>query len=110
MIAMKQRGITDAGRGSVLVASAASLVLVVIATDARAQAQRGSFVYASAEQCASDRKISQEFCANAAANAAAEFDEKAPRFPAREACERVFGAGRCSLGFGGPGAGPGTRA
>ena len=81
------------------------LVCALLATMscARAQSHRGSFNYASAQQCAADRKISSEFCANAAANAQAEFDEKAPRFPSRDSCERVHGAGRCNLGFGGGG-------
>ena len=65
---------------------------------AAAQFNRGSFQYASAQQCESDHKISAEFCANAEANARAEFDEKAPRFASREACEQAFGHGKCSLG------------
>ena len=75
--------------------------LLVSTTCASAQTYRGSYNYASAQQCAAARKIPAEFCANAAANAQAEFDEKAPRFPSREACERVHGARRCNLGFGG---------
>ena len=84
-------------------AFALSGALLATMSCARAQSHRGSFNYASAQQCAADRKISSEFCANAQANAQAEFDEKAPRFPSRDSCERVHGAGRCNLGFGGGG-------
>jgi hypothetical protein len=68
---------------------------------AHAQNFRGSLQYASAQKCTSDKKLTADQCANAEANARAEFDEKAPRFPSRETCERMFGAGKCSVGFGG---------
>jgi hypothetical protein len=44
-------------------------------------------------------KFTSEQCANAAANSKAEFEEKAPRFPNREACEKLFPEPGCSLGF-----------
>jgi uncharacterized protein YgiB involved in biofilm formation len=44
-------------------------------------------------------KFTSEQCANAAANSKAEFEEKAPRFPSREACEKFFPEAGCSLGF-----------
>jgi uncharacterized protein YgiB involved in biofilm formation len=43
--------------------------------------------------------LSAELCTNAAANAQAEFEEKAPRFPSREACQRAFASAGCSVGF-----------
>ncbi len=57
--------------------------------------------YATEQSCAADNKLGAERCANAAANAQAEFIEKAPRFQTRDACERVFGRGGCSIGFSG---------
>ena len=83
-----------------LVAAVFALATAPFALAGPAQPSRGSFQYASAQQCDSDRKIPAEFCANAEANARAEFDEKAPRFASREACEQSFGRGKCSLGFG----------
>ena len=68
---------------------------------AHAEARRGAYTYSSAQQCIADSKMASEICVNAEANARAEFDEKAPRFPSRDACERMFGRGKCSLGFGG---------
>ena len=53
------------------------------------------------QSCAASGKVSAERCANAAANAKAEFEEKAPRFPTREACQRIFSQAGCSLGFSG---------
>lgn len=55
-------------------------------------------VFGSERHCLSSGRLSPEVCANASANASAEFEEKAPRFPDRQACEHVFHAG-CSLGF-----------
>lgn len=54
--------------------------------------------FGSERHCVSSGRLSAEICANAAANAAAEFEEKAPRFPSRDACERVYRRG-CALGF-----------
>ncbi len=59
----------------------------------------GVFNYADEHACVSAGKLDAVLCATAAANAAAEFDEKAPRFNSRAACEGAFGAGRCSVGF-----------
>ena len=57
----------------------------------------GVSTFSSLSQCVSSGKFPAEICAFADANSAAEFEEKAPRFPSRAACERVFGS--CSLGF-----------
>ncbi|MCX7899316.1 MAG: DUF1190 domain-containing protein [Methylocystis sp.] len=67
-------------------------------SQARAEMIRGAHQFATESHCASTRKLPASVCAIAAANAAAEFEEKAPRFPSRDACERVFRGG-CSLGF-----------
>lgn len=64
---------------------------------AQAETLRGAAMFPSERHCAASGKLSAEMCANAAANAAAEFDEKAPRLPTRAACERLYGP--CSLGF-----------
>jgi hypothetical protein len=61
----------------------------------------GQFSFGDERSCSTSGKLSGELCANAAANARSEFEEKAPRFPMREACERAFGGGGCSLGFSG---------
>ena len=90
--------ISPISRAAAAVLTLAGLLFVLPV--AAAQFNRGSFQYASAQQCESDHKISAEFCANAEANARAEFDEKAPRFASREACEQAFGHGKCSIGFG----------
>lgn len=74
---------------------------LALAVPAAAQAPRAQYVYGAERACVSAGKFTQEQCANAAANAQAEFDEKAPRFPTREACEHAFGANKCSLGFSG---------
>lgn len=54
--------------------------------------------FGSQRHCESSSRLTPAICANAAANAAAEFEEKAPRFPTRDACERVFRGG-CAVGF-----------
>ena len=66
---------------------------------ARGEIARGSMTFASERQCASSGKIPSDICAYAEANSAAEFDEKAPRFPSRALCERAYGGGACSIGF-----------
>lgn len=68
---------------------------------AAAESSRGAYVYSDEKSCLSGGRISAPICANAAANARAEFDEKAPRYPTREACDRVFPRDRCSVGFSG---------
>lgn len=74
-------------------------VIAILASSnpGRTDMTRGVSTFASQSQCASSGRLSPETCAIADANAAAEFDEKAPRFPSRAACERVYGA--CALGF-----------
>ena len=54
-------------------------------------------------------KLSAEQCSNAATNVQAVFEPKAPRFPTRAACERVFPFADCSLGFEGAGGWVGKR-
>ena len=74
---------------------------VFVATHASAEVKHGQFSFGAERSCVASGQLSGELCANAAANAQAEFDEKAPRFPTREACERAFGSSRCSVGFSG---------
>lgn len=57
----------------------------------------GGFTYYSSEACATAGKFSRSVCAHAQANAEAEFEEKAPHFPTRAACERAYGRGQCAL-------------
>lgn len=66
---------------------------------AAAETRRGQYSYGAERSCASAGKLSAEYCANAAANAQAEFEEKAPRFPTRAACESAFASTGCSVGF-----------
>ncbi|MFY9656325.1 MAG: DUF1190 domain-containing protein [Methylocystis sp.] len=79
----------------------ATPILCAIWTEAFAQTPRGSSggVYLNAAACVSRGGRSQELCANAEKNAAAEFDEKAPRFATRAACEAAM-RGPCAIGFG----------
>ena len=73
---------------------------VVLSTTAgTAENYSGKFIYASEHACQMTGKLSAEQCSNAATNAQAEFEAKAPRFPTRAACERVFLVAGCSLGF-----------
>jgi len=72
--------------------------VLLAAAGAQADVRRGQYVFSNERSCTLGGKLSNEQCANAAANAQAEFDEKAPRFPSREACEKSFSGG-CSLGF-----------
>ncbi len=64
-----------------------------------AQVKSGQYSYGSEQSCILGGKLKAEQCANAVANAQAEFEEKAPRFPSREACERAFTSKGCSVGF-----------
>lgn len=76
---------------------------------ARADPARGAFTYANARACASAGRLSAEICDNAEKNAAAEFEEKAPRFPTRQACETAR-HGPCAVGFSGAGGWTGHKA
>ncbi len=74
---------------------------MICAVSAAAEIKQGLFSFGVERSCAASGKFSEELCANAAANAQAEFDEKAPHFSTREECERVFGNAGCSVGFSG---------
>ena len=77
----------------------AALALAAAPPWARAAEVRGGeYAYGSARSCAAAGKIPADLCANAEANAAAEFSEKAQRYPNRAACEQIFAQG-CELGF-----------
>jgi uncharacterized protein YgiB involved in biofilm formation len=67
------------------------------ATPGSAEVQRGSYQYYSADRCASAGKVPKEICKNAATNASAEFEEKAPHFSTRTACESAYGPGACAI-------------
>lgn len=71
------------------------------ASTAMGEIAHGQFSFGDERSCSASGKLSAELCANAAANARTEFEEKAPRFPTRDACERAFDRGGCSLGFSG---------
>ncbi len=75
-------------------------------TEGFAQTPRGpgSAVYLNAAACVSMGRRTQELCAYAEKNAAAEFQEKAPRFATRAACEAAL-HGPCAIGFGQRGSG-----
>lgn len=81
----------------------ASLCFLALAAPGEgfAEAKRGQYAYGAEHSCVAAAKISAEQCANAAANAQASFEERAPRFPSRDACEKVFPQGGCSVGFSG---------
>lgn len=79
------------------IAFATVLFASVAAVPARAEMTHGAFSYSSAQNCVAAGKIPAEICAFADQNSAAEFEEKAPRFPTRAVCEKSFGG--CQLGF-----------
>ncbi len=68
-------------------------------TTLNAQTRPGQYSYGSEQNCVASGKFNAQQCVNAAANSQAEFEEKAPRFPSRDACEKVFAAAGCSVGF-----------
>ena len=80
--------------------------LCAIWIEAFAQTPRGpgGAVYLNAAACVWRSGRSHELCVNAEKNAAAEFEEKAPRFAARAACEAAL-HGPCAIGFGRRGSG-----
>jgi uncharacterized protein YgiB involved in biofilm formation len=61
----------------------------------KALAQSGGVEYGSRTACERAARLSTDQCANAFANAQAEWDEGTPRFPTRAACEARFG--RCQI-------------
>ena len=75
--------------------------VIFFATTATGEIKLGQLSFAAERSCVASGKLNTQLCANAAANAQAEFDEKAPRFPTREACEQAFGSAGCSVGFSG---------
>jgi uncharacterized protein YgiB involved in biofilm formation len=85
------------------------LVVLAAATPADAETPRGSYFYVGLAQCIADQKLDENLCANAAANAEAEFDEKAPRFSTRQECDARFGPGKCELGLRGANGWSGKR-
>ncbi|ARN80616.1 hypothetical protein B1812_05505 [Methylocystis bryophila] len=78
--------------------------------ESSAQALRGpsGSVYLNAAACVAKGGRSPQLCGNAEKNAAAEFEEKAPRFETRAACERALRQ-PCALGYNGRGAWEGHR-
>ncbi len=68
-------------------------------SEARAQTHGGpsGSVYLNAAACVSKGR-SPQLCSNAEKNAAAEFEEKAPRFASRAACEKALQR-PCAIGF-----------
>ena len=64
------------------------------------QAKPRSTVYITSRACETDGLLSAEQCRNAFANAEAEFNDRAPIFADKEACERQFT--RCAISFAEP--------
>jgi hypothetical protein len=64
------------------------------------QAKPRSAVYVTSRACETDGLLSAEQCRNAFANAEAEFNDRAPIFADKEACERQFP--RCAISFAEP--------
>jgi len=75
--------------------------VMICAVSAAGEVKQGLYSFGVERSCVASGKFNGEQCANAAANAQAEFDEKAPHFSTREECERVFGSAGCSVGFSG---------
>jgi len=64
-------------------------------------AAASSAVYADEGDCVAKGALEAAECRNAALNTRAEYEEKAPRFDASEACLRFFGAQHCAMRVGG---------
>jgi uncharacterized protein YgiB involved in biofilm formation len=86
-------------RSSLAWGLAIPLLGFLLTPPSQAQSMKGAFTYSSAHNCVSSGKLSPEICGNAEANAAAEFEEKAPRFATRGACEQAHASASCSIGF-----------
>jgi hypothetical protein len=78
-----------------------ALFLSLAAGETGAEVFGGSLSYTSERACLLAGRLGAEQCATAAVNALAEFEEKAPRFPTRESCQKLFPAAGCALGFSG---------
>lgn len=76
-----------------------AVVLISAGAPAAADPQHGVFTYRSAQACIADGKAPRDVCSYAAMNAAAEFEEKAPHFPSRAACEQVYRRNACAISF-----------
>lgn len=86
-------------RASLSLAASTQLLVMLLVGPVEAESSKGTFNYSSVRACVSAGKFTAEICALAEANAAAEFEEKAPRFPTRVICEQAFGPSSCSIGF-----------
>jgi hypothetical protein len=86
-------------RGALGLIVAAAFASVAGLPSVAAETQRGTYTYFSVDGCMSAGKIPKEACANAARNASAEFEEKAPHFPTRAACEAAYRPGGCAVSF-----------
>ena len=81
-------------RFSLLVAGLAS-ILTTSPAPARPAAKIRHASYASVDECIITRQLEEAKCRTGFANARAEFEEKAPRFASRQACESSFA--QCSV-------------
>jgi hypothetical protein len=72
--------------------------LALLAPSVQAKPRTG--VYSTRGACETDGLLSAEHCRNAFANAEAEFNDRAPIFADKEACERQFH--RCAISFAEP--------
>jgi hypothetical protein len=67
-------------------------------------ARSSSAVFTDERDCVAKNALDETQCHNAALNSHAEYEEKAPRFEANDACKQFFGAHNCSMRIGdGPG-------
>lgn len=73
--------------------------LISAGAPATADPQHGVYTYGSAQACIADGKAPKEVCSYAAMNAAAEFEEKAPHFSSRAACEQAYRRNGCAISF-----------
>ncbi|MFI5015463.1 MAG: DUF1190 domain-containing protein [Hyphomicrobiales bacterium] len=88
----------------------AAILVAAVQTDAAGARTRrpaplpaaaASAIYADERDCTAKGALEASECRNAALNTRAEYQEKAPRFDANEACTRVFGAHNCAMRIGG---------
>lgn len=75
----------------------ASVLASAFASQVAAGPTSGSYLFISRQACAASGKFDAELCTRAEANATAEFEEKAPRFATRAACEQAYRLGACAI-------------
>jgi hypothetical protein len=85
-----------------------SVAALLFVDAASADPLHNGYTYSSAAACAAAGRYPGSVCGYSERNAAAEFEEKAPRFAARAACEQALRQ-PCAIGFRGAGGWSGRK-